>query len=39
MDKKVDSCEDFYSFACDGFEAKTVIPDKDSEVITYIDVG
>ena len=35
MDQKVDPCEDFYSFACGGFESKYVIPDKKSSVTTF----
>ena len=35
MNQKVDPCEDFYSFACGGFESKHVIPDKQSSVTTF----
>lgn len=35
MDKSVNPCEDFYSFACGGFEAKNVIPDDQSSVTTF----
>lgn len=35
MDKNVDPCEDFYSFACGGFEAKMAIPDHQSKVDTF----
>lgn len=35
MDKTVDPCEDFYSFACGGFETRNVIPDDQSSVTTF----
>lgn len=35
MNQKVDPCEDFYSFACGGFETKNVIPDDQSSVTTF----
>lgn len=34
MGKRVDPFEDFYFFACGGFEAKAVIPEHKSSVTT-----
>lgn len=39
MDKKFDPCEDFYSFACGGFEANAIIPEDQLEVNVYSLIG
>ncbi|EFX65281.1 hypothetical protein DAPPUDRAFT_333347 [Daphnia pulex] len=35
INKTVNPCEDFYSFACGGFETRNVIPDDQSSVTTF----
>jgi len=35
MDVKADPCEDFYQFACGGFEKRNIIPDDQSSVSTF----
>ena len=35
MNQTVDPCEDFYSFACGGFEKNTFIPDDQTSVTTF----
>ena len=39
MNQKVDPCDDFYSFACGGFESKYVIPDDKSSVTSFTLIG
>ena len=39
MNRSVDPCDDFYSFACGGWLSKTFIPTTETEVHVFFDIN